>query len=177
MPNYIRPGIKGGRWFFTVNLMDRQSSLLIEEITILREAIAKTKRRFPFRIDAIVVLPDHLHAVWTLPEDDTDFSVRWRLIKTHFSKAAPRSDKPTQSRIRRGERGIWQRRFWEHAIRDESDYRHHLEYCYINPVKHGYVKRVEDWPYSSFHRDVRAGLFPEDWAGDFDENGDFGERG
>ncbi|MCH8239597.1 MAG: transposase [Proteobacteria bacterium] len=176
MPDYIRPKIKGGRWFFTVNLMDRHSSLLTDNIAVLREATTKTKRRYPFRINAMVVLPDHLHAVWTLPEDDADFSVRWRLIKSHFSKAMPASDKPSKSRIKRGERGIWQRRFWEHAIRDECDHRRHLEYCYINPVKHGHVQRVRDWPYSSFHRDVRAGLFPEDWAGDFDENAEYGER-
>ncbi len=114
----------------------------------------------------MVVLPDHIHAVWTLPPGDADFSLRWRLIKIDFAKAVPNIERRSAVRMARGERGIWQRRFWEHLIRDDGDFRRHVEYCYINPVKHGLVARVGDWPYSSFHRDVRAELFPEDWAGD-----------
>jgi putative transposase len=123
-----------------------------------------------------VVLPDHLHAVWTLPPGDSDFSTRWRLIKNRFAKALPKQERLSAVRKARGERGIWQRRFWEHLIRDEADYARHVEYCYINPVKHRWVTRVRDWPYSSFHRDVRAGLFPIDWGGDAETIGEFGER-
>ena len=107
---------------------------------------------------------------------DADFSLRWRLIKIGFAKAVPKTEQRSAVRIARGERAIWQRRFWEHLIRDDEDFRRHVEYCYINPVKHGLVSRVRDWPHSSFHRDVRAGLFPEDWAGDVSAAGDFGER-
>ena len=121
------------------------------------------------------MLPDHIHAIWTLPPGDADFSTRWRLIKIEFSKAIPRTERLDKARRARGERGIWQRRFWEHLIRNEEDYRRHVDYCYINPVKHGLVRRVCDWPFSSFHRDVAAGLFSQDWAGDFDPAGEFGE--
>jgi putative transposase len=103
----------------------------------------------------MVVLPDHIHAVWTLPEGDCDFPVRWRLIKMRFSKSIAPGEPLTASRRVRGERGIWQRRYWEHAIRDERDYKHHIDYCLFNPVKHRLVANVEDWPYSSFHRDNR----------------------
>jgi putative transposase len=175
MPNYRRAFVPGGCWFFTANLLDRRSTLLIDEIATLREATRRTRERYPFRIDAFVVLPDHIHAIWTLPEGDTDFSTRWRLIKIVFSKAIPATERLSKVRHARGERGIWQRRFWEHLIRDDEDYRRHVEYCYINPVKHGRVSRVGDWPFSSFHRDVSAGLFPQDWAGEFDTVGEFGE--
>jgi putative transposase len=176
MPNYRRPFVPGGTWFFTVNLLDRSSSLLVEEIDLLRAAIQRTRNRFPFHIDAFVVLPDHMHAVWTLPPDDSDFSLRWRLIKQHFARSLPRDEPISRVRRARGERGIWQRRFWEHLIRDDEDYRRHIEYCYINPMKHGLVLRVRDWPFSSFHRDVAAGIVPEDWAGDLAPMGEFGER-
>jgi putative transposase len=132
----------------------------------LREATPLTQTRHPFMINAMVVPPDHIHAVWTLPPGNADFSLRWRLIKIAFAKAVPKTELRSTVRIARGERGIWQRRFWEHLIRDDDDFRRHVAYCYINPVKHGLVTRVRDWPYSSFHRDVRAELFPEDWAGD-----------
>ena len=176
MPNYRRAYAWGGCFFFTVNLLERRQRLLVDQITVLREAVAATRRSHPFAIDAFVVLPDHLHTIWTLPPDDRDFSTRWRLIKSRFAKALPKRERLSDVRIARGERGIWQRRFWEHLIRNESDYARHVDYCYINPVKHGLVKRVRDWPYSSFHRDVEAGLFPLDWAGDIDSAGDFGER-
>jgi putative transposase len=176
MPNYRRAFVPGGCWFFTVNLLDRQSTLLSDSVELLRDAVRATRQSHPFHIDAMVVLPDHLHAVWTLPPDDADFSVRWRLIKTRFAKAIPPGERLSPVRQARNERGIWQRRFWEHLIRDERDYARHLEYCYINPVKHGLVRRVCDWPHSSFHRDVRAGIFPIDWAGEVDATGEFGER-
>jgi putative transposase len=144
-------------------------------IDALREATRRARERYPFRIDAFVVLPDHIHAIRTLPSGDADFSIRWRLIKIAFSKAIPKSERLSKVRRQRGERGIWQRRFWEHLIRDDEDYRRHVEYCYINPVKHGLVRRVCDWPLSSFHRDVAAGLLADDWAGDFNTIGEFGE--
>ena len=176
MPNYRRAFVPGGCWFFTLNLLERRKTLLVDHIDTLRQAVANTRENHPFTIDAFVVLPDHLHAVWTLPPDDHDFSTRWRLIKTRFARALPKRERLSAVRVARHERGIWQRRFWEHLIRDEVDYARHVEYCYINPLKHGLVTRVRDWPYSSFHRDVGAGLFPGDWAGDSDTDGDFGER-
>lgn len=154
MPNYHRMFVPGGCWFFTVNLVDRRSTLLTDNICALRAAVHQTMSRYPFRIDAMVVLPDHIHAIWTLPEGDADFPTRWRLIKGRFSKAIPADEELSASREKRGERGIWQRRFWEHLIRNERDLEKHYEYCWFNPVKHGLVSRIEDWPYSSFHRDV-----------------------
>ena|SRR5581483_8186429 len=177
MPNYRRAFVPGGCWFFTVNLFDRRKTLLVDHIEPLREAVAVTRQSHPFTIDAFVVLPDHLHAIWSLPPDDPDFSTRWRLIKSRFAKSLPGEDRPNDVRLRPNERGIWQRRFWEHLIRDEADFARHVEYCHINPVKHGLVTRVRDWQHSSFHRDVRAGLFPEDWAGNTEAPGDYGERG
>jgi putative transposase len=175
MPNYRRAFVPGGCWFFTANLLNRRSRLLTERIDELRDAIGQTRRRHPFHIDAFVVLPDHIHTMWTLPPGDTDFSLRWRLIKMGFAKSLPQTERLDPVRRARGERGIWQRRFWEHLIRDEEDYRRHVEYCYINPMKHGLVTRVQDWPFSSFHRDVGAGLFPADWAGDVGQVGEYGE--
>ena len=150
--------------------------MLVDHIDVLRAAVEKTRRRYPFVIDAIVVLPDHIHAVWTLPPGDADFSLRWRLIKSRFAQALPKQERISDVRRARNERGIWQRRFWEHLIRNEADYVRHVEYCYINPVKHAWVPRVRDWPHSSFHRDVRARSIPQDWAGDVDASGAFGER-
>ena len=125
------------------------------------------------------MLPNHLHAVWTLPPDDADFSTRWRLIKTRFAKALPDRERRSAVRATRGERGIWQQRFWEHLIRDDADYERHVADCTINPVKHGLVARVQNWLHSSFHRDVRRGLFPLDWAGagEVETKGEFGECG
>ena len=156
MSNYRRNYINGGTWFFTVNLRNRKSDLLIRQIEIFRAAVAQVKRCKPFNINAWVVLPEHMHCVWTLPSNDDDFSGRWRDIKKRFTR-----DVETKS--------IWQPHFWEHTIRNEEDYRRHVEYIYLNPVKHGWVTRVQDWPFSTFHRDVRLGLYPLDWAGDYAE--------
>jgi putative transposase len=175
MPNYRRAFVPGGCWFFTINLLERRQTLLVDHVDALRTAVAATRRKYPFHIDAVVVLPDHLHAVWTLPSGDSDFSTQWRLIKSRFAKGLPKRERLSAVRKARGERGIWQRRFWEHLIRDDADYARHIEYCYINPVKHGLVARVRDWPHSSFHRDVRRGIFPADWAGDITATGEFGE--
>jgi putative transposase len=177
MTNYRRASFAGGTFFFTVNLADRRLDLLTDRIDLLRAAFRYARGRHPFAIDAIVVMPDHLHAIWTLPEGDADFAVRWRLIKSSFSRGLPWQEPLTASRISKGERGIWQRRYWEHAVRDERDFARHADYIHFNPVKHGYVGRVRDWPFSSFHRMVRAGSYPADWAGDMSAApAGFGER-
>ena len=176
--DYRRNFVPGGSFFFTVNLADRRLGLLVEHVDYLRAAFRKVRQRHPFTVDAIVVLPDHLHAVWTLPEGDADFAMRWRQIKSGFSRSLPAVEQISRSRAAKGERGIWQRRYWEHTIRDEDDFIRHDDYVHINPLKHGHVRRVIDWPYSSFHRLVRLGIYPEDWAGDARElGGSFGERG
>lgn len=154
MPNYTRPKISGATVFFTVALADRQSTLLTREINRLRDAVRVTKAERPFEIEAWVVLPDHLHCIWQLPEWDSDFSTRWRLIKSRFSRRLPKGSLRT-SHILRNERGLWQRRFWEHHLRCDADFTAHLRYCWGNPVKHGFVERPEDWPYSSVHGDPR----------------------
>ncbi len=177
MTGYRRNFVAGGSFFFTVNLADRRLRLLTENIEALRTAFRDTQLHHPFAIDAIVILPDHLHTVWTLPDGDANFSARWRLIKTSFSRKLAVGEPISSSRAGKGERGIWQRRYWEHTIRDENDYSRHIEYVHINPVKHGLVKRVSDWPYSSFHRMVREGVYPEDWAGEVSRlDGELGER-
>ena len=152
MANYRRNFIPGASYFFTVNLADRRLRLLTEHIGSLRTAFREVRARHPFTIDAIVILPDHLHAIWTLPEADADFALRWRLIKSKFSRALPRGEWISSSRMEKAERGIWQRRYWEHTLRDETDLVRHVDYIHFNPVKHGHVTRVRDWPYSSFHR-------------------------
>ena len=179
MPNYRRLFVPGVCWFFTVNLLDRRSSLLTDEIDALREATRQTMRSHPFRIDAFVVLPDHLHAIsdpaaWrrgfldALPSDQDAIS--------HGRSRRASNSAPFVERV--VERGIWQRRFWEHLIRDEDDYARHVAYCIINPVKHGLARRAIDWPYSSFQRDVRRGVFSADWGSllDIDPSAAFGER-
>jgi putative transposase len=176
MTDYRRNFLPGGTFFFTVNLADRRLRLLTDNIDALRRAFRETHRHHPFTIDAIVVLPDHLHAVWTLPEGDTNFATRWRLIKSAFSRSIATGERISRSRASKGERGIWQRRYWEHTIRDDDDFARHIDYVHINPVKHRLVTRVGDWPYSSFHRMVKLGIYPEDWAGDISSDGtDFGE--
>jgi putative transposase len=177
MTGYRRNFVAGGSFFFTVNLAERRLRLLTGHVDQLRTAFREVRRRHPFTIDAMVVLPDHLHTVWTMPEGDADFATRWRLIKSAFSRRLPAGERISDSRAAKGERGIWQRRYWKHTIRDESDFVRHIDYIHINPVKHGFVTRVRDWPYSSFHRMARLGVYPVDWAGDVaDEGAHFGER-
>lgn len=174
---YRRAWTPGGTFFFTVNLANRSSRLLIEHVEKLRAAFHQVHSRHPFIIDAIVILPDHLHTIWTLPPDDGDFSKRWTLIKAGFSRSLPMTETISASRHKKGERGIWQRRFWEHRIRDDEDFARHMDYIHWNPVKHGYVQRAIDWPWSSIHRYVRRGDLPAEWGVevDFSEKG-FGER-
>jgi putative transposase len=166
MPDYRRAWYPGGTYFFTVNLLQRHGNdLLVRHIDNLRESVRTVRQRHPFHIHGWVVLPEHLHCVMELPLGDADFATRWRLIKMGFSKALPRTERVSRVRAARGERGIWQRRYWEHLIRDEADFRAHMDYVHINPVKHGWVDRVVDWPYSTFHRLVESGVYPADWAG------------
>ncbi len=165
MPNYRRALVPGATFFFTVNLLNRRSDLLVRRMDLLREAFHAELRRRPFRIDALVVLPDHLHAIWTLPPGDSAFPERWRAIKTRFTRGLPEKETRASILLRPGEKGVWQRRYWEHMIRDAQDYQQHLEICWFNPVKHGLVDQARDWPLSSFHRDVEQGLVPADWSG------------
>jgi putative transposase len=178
MSQYRRNYAAGGTYFFTVNLLERNKSVLTNHIGILRESVFKVKRKRPFEIVAWVVLPDHLHAVWTLPEGDSDYSSRWREIKKAFSRQLPKKESLSATRLKHGERGIWQRRFWEHTITSELDYQNHVDYVYLNPLKHGLVDQVKDWPYSSFHRDVARGLYENHWCGTdiSDKEPSFGER-
>ncbi|WP_420467512.1 REP-associated tyrosine transposase [Panacagrimonas sp.] len=175
MVQYRRARIPGGSFFFTVTLADRHSSLLIDHVDALRGAFRQTRARHPFSIDAIVVLPDHLHSLWTLPPGDADFPARWQGIKTRFTRALMERGLRIP-RHHNGEPALWQRRYWEHAIRDDEDRRQHFDYILFNPVKHGLVRQVRDWPHSSFHRHVRQGLIPSDWGGTASGDGDFGER-
>ena len=165
MSNYRRMRVPGGTYFFTVNLLERDRRLLVEHIDLLKTAFRRTRERLPFEVIAIVVLPDHLHCIWRLPEGDDDYSSRWSQIKSLFSRMLPAIERRSKARLKKHERGIWQRRFWEHTITDDEDLIHHIDYVYINPLKHGYVTKVADWPHSSFHRDVKLGIYPENWAG------------
>ncbi len=141
---YRRANITGATYFFTVNLANRKNTLLIDEFDQLRIVINKVKKQHPFKLDALVILPDHLHAIWTLPAHDNDFAKRWMLIKAGFSRCIPDDELINKSRQKKGERGIWQRRYWEHLIRDEDDYEKHVNYIHYNPVKHGYVNAAID---------------------------------
>lgn len=158
MSFYRRLLVPGATYFFTVNLSRRGDDTLVRNIDVLRRAFRVTCAEHSLHCDAMVVLPDHLHAVWTLPPGDVDFSIRWRKIKARFTHWSGLSLPRSPSKSRKREAGVWQRRFWEHAIRSEADYSAHVGYCLWNPVKHGLVTRAEDWPFSSIHRDMRSGL-------------------
>jgi len=162
--NYRRNRVAGGTYFFTVNLLNRNADFLTKHIDDLRNAIRVTREKHPFHIDAWVVLPEHMHCIWTLPEGDADYSRRWQMLKKHFSKALPKTEYRSKTRIKNNERGIWQRRFWEHTIRDDVDYAQHMDYIHYNPVKHGYVRNVKEWPHSTFHRLVETGVYPFNWG-------------
>ena len=203
MPDYRRARVKGGTFFFTVVSYQRRPLLCNDDIRgALRQAVRIAQSERPFNIDAWVLLPDHLHCVWTLPPNDADFSMRWAMIKkyvtktAHGARSAPYDSRPSavgcvsrtvtngarsapykpQSKIRRHEGFLWQRRFWEHTIRDNEDLKRCLDYVHWNPVKHGHVSRVADWPFSTFHRYVRQGVYGPDWGGSvaIDDRG-FGE--
>ena len=169
MPNYRRAHQPGGMFFFTL-VTERRAPILTEVTarTVLRRAFLDCRSRWPFRTEAIVLLPDHLHAVWSLPQGDTAYSLRWAWIKKEFTKAwitaGGAKEVVSASRHRHRRRGVWQRRFWEHCIAGEDDLERHLDYIHYNPVKHGLVPAAKDWPYSSFHRFVRLGAYPAEWG-------------
>jgi putative transposase len=218
MPDYRRHRVPGGTYFFIVNLLERRpNDLRVRHIDNLRGVLRSVRKRWPFHMDAWVVLPDHLHCVWTLPPGDDDFANRRRLIKQGFSKGLPTTERRSAVRVARGERGIRQRRFWEHAIRDDEDYAAQVDYCHINPTHYPQVRnhqqiqlygfllialislafldlwvmrststpssmamrggwRVAEWPFSTFHRYVEAGVYPLDWAGELQGDWAAGER-
>jgi putative transposase len=145
MSRYRRANINGGVFFFTVTLADRPCDFLVRHIDRLRRIYASVQRRYPFETVAICILPDHLHAIWSLPPGDTNYPLRWSVIKSGFTRGLAGNADPSPSKIARRERGIWQRQYWEHAIRDDGDLARHVDYIHFNPVKHGYVSRVCDW--------------------------------
>jgi putative transposase len=179
MATYRRALTPGATYFFTVNTYQRQTVLTERPFyAALKQSLREVKAMHPFTIEAFVLLPDHLHCLWSLPEGDADYALRWNLIKRQVSQQTREClDAPlTRSRQQRRELELWQRRFWEHLIRDEQDFARHVDYIHWNPVKHGYVKRVSDWPYSSFQRYVARGVYAVDWAyAAEDEGEDFGE--
>ena len=166
MPRYRREHVPGGTFFFTVNLLERRRRLLVDHVDDLRASFRSAWHAQPFEVIAIVILPDHLHCLWRLPEGDGDTAGRWARIKSGFCRRLAPVEYRSAVRIARRERGVWQRRYWEHPVRDEADLRHHVDYIHMNPVKHGHAAAVRDWPYSSFHRFVRLGWLPPDWAGE-----------
>lgn len=164
---YKRSNTPGATYFFTVVTHERKNILCHgENPRLLKNAFETVKDRHPFAIDAIVLLPDHLHCLWTLPPDDDDFSNRWMLIKSVFLRTCndPLQSAPNQSRIMKRERNIWQRRFWEHQIRDDEDRMRHTDYIHYNPVKHGLATSPLAWRFSSFHRYVKSGVYPLEWG-------------
>jgi putative transposase len=181
MSRYRRNYVEGGTYFFTVVTYMRRPLLDNRAVSLLEEKLNACISLKPFTIEAMVILPDHLHCIWTLPPTDHDYSSRWRTIKTSFTKeyirrvggavaqptcrAGEAPAQPTISMQKKGEKGIWQRRFWEHTIRDEKDYQIHFDYVHYNPVKHGLVKSPLDWPHSTFHRYVQEGIYPDSWGG------------
>ena len=179
MRQYIRAGVAGSTYFFTVALEDRSAATLTKHVDILRKGVRDVRSRHPFHIDAMVILPDHIHALWTLPANDAAYPTRWMLIKGDFTRKLRRmhalGDEASRARGIRGERSLWQRRYWEHQIRDDGDFARHVDYIHFNPVKHGLVKRAADWSYSSFHRYVREGLLDIGWGVAADIPGSFGE--
>lgn len=164
---YRRNRIAGASYFFTVTLRDRRSDLLLRHIDLLRDAFSKTRASTPFSINAIVILPDHLHTIWTLPNGDSDYPTRWRSIKARFTRLlCKKTGTPIPS--------PWQPRYWEHTLRDEKDFQRHMDYIHYNPVKHGHVTHIIDWPHSSFHRLIKQEVYPADWGCSVD-GADFGE--
>jgi putative transposase len=164
MSNYRRAWVPGGTYFFTVNLLERRRSLLVERIDDLRASFRAARTSRPFVLLAFVILPDHLHCIWRLPEGDADNANRWAQIKAGFSRRLPVEERRSAYRASRRERGIWQRRYWEHLIRDPHDLRTHVDYVHFNPVKHGHAEMAAAWPHSSFRRWVERGVYPLDWG-------------
>jgi putative transposase len=174
---YRRADTTGGTYFFTVNLAERHSDFLVRHIEDLRTVIQRVKEAHTFVTLAMVVLPEHLHAIWRLPPGDADYPLRWSQIKAGFSRRLPKGERIRASRKTKRERGIWQRRYWEHQIRDEADLARHVDYIHYNPVKHGWVSRPVDWPHSTLHSYIERGMLTPDWGVSADDgvNG-YGER-
>lgn len=166
MVAYRRNFKKGATYFFTVALWNRKSTLLVDHIHLLRESFQVTQCAAAYKIDAIVILPDHIHTIWTLPKNDFDYSARWKKIKSHFTRGLIKN-KYSLKKNERGEYKVWQRRFWEHTIFNEEDYKNHINYIHFNPVKHGLRENVIDWPYSSFHYYVNEGKIAKNWGSQF----------
>ena len=178
MRRYIRAASPGASYFFTVVLQDRAARWLTEHVSELSRCVARVKAAHPFDIDAMVVLPDHLHALWTLPPDDANYPLRWMLIKRSFTqRLASTGMLERRALARRGldERSLWQRRYWEHQIRNDEDFARHVDYIHFNPVKHGWAHRAVERPYSSFHRFVRQGILPCDWGPAGEQEDGYGE--
>ena len=174
---YRRVFQKGGIYFFTVTLRNRKSELLTKHVELLRQSFFETYTKHPFKIISIVIMPDHIHCIWELPENDAEYSKRWLLIKSKFSRKLHNKCQKIKAN-RGGEYNIWARRFWEHLIRDEYDLEKHINYIHYNPVKHGFVDKPSSWKWSSIHRYIKEGLLPESWgSGGFteDHRWDFGE--
>ncbi len=174
MPNYRRRRIEGGQYFLTLATHQRRRILCNSLArSLLRKAIAAEQARRPFRLDAVVLLPDHVHMLLTLPYGDVDYSTRVAQIKKRFTHewllAGGSEGYPTASRQRQRIRGVWEKRFWEHTIADRRDFVRHLDYIHVNPVKHGLVQWPKDWPWSTFRQYVRKGTYEPDWCGNVDE--------
>jgi putative transposase len=173
MSDYQRCYVAGGSYFFTV-VTERRAPILVNDMArdCLREAYRHCLQILPFQINAMVMLPDHIHAIWTLPTDDCDYSKRWGIIKKHFTQSwlalGGFEQKISKSKLRYRRRGIWQKRFWEHTLRNQQDYNHHFDYIHYNPIKHGVVKMLSDYPYSSFHRWATLGVYPDSWGAQYD---------
>jgi putative transposase len=167
MPNYRRTRMAGGTYFFTVVTFRRLPLLASSSaISVLQSSFEAVMACHPFTVEAMVIMPDHLHCIWTLPEGDHDFSTRWRLVKARFSRACQRSqvERIPSSLLRKREKGVWQQKFWEHCIRDDSDFNAHCDYIHYNPVKHGLAQSPCEWQHSTFGLFVEAGLYPPDWG-------------
>ncbi len=164
---YRRAFVPGGSFFFTLVMQGRRPVFAsAETVDVLCEAFRSVRSTRPFELDAMVILPDHMHCIWTLPKDDADFATRWRLVKTWFTKHCDPALRivPDRAGAARNEQALWQHRYWEHMLRDEIDFSRHVEYIHFNPVKHGLVASAMDWPYSSFRQYVEAGVYPPDWG-------------
>ena len=175
MVDYRRNYIKGGVYFFTVALQNRRAKLLTTHIDALRSAFHSCKQKTPFKILAIVIMPDHLHTVWKLPENDDNYTQRWQCIKSKFTREL-KAKKVALIKNQRGEYNVWQRRYWEHTIQNEQDLIRHIDYIHYNPVKHGYVTSPSEWHYSSIHRFIEKGHLPKDWGTTYSQdNKTYGE--
>jgi len=184
MSDYRRSHLPGGTFFFTVITYNRVPLFANQcARTTLHNAWQMVQKKYPFTVDALCLLPNHIHCIWTLPEYEKNYPKRWKAIKAHFTRLYkqnhPKQAEPNLSRQRKGEAAIWQRRYWEHTIRDDQDYINHFDYIHYNPVKHGYVRRPGDWPWSTYHKYFVAGYYDKEWGDEkydlFKENNNFGE--